>query len=133
MALIWLFRFLLTSLLGLVVAASLSGPHTLLGALALTPSDKLTHAAAFFLLAVLAVPAFPRARLSWISAAAVTLGFLLELAQGFTGRQVSAEDFLFNCAGTAAGIAPFAAARLRRGWISARGRRSGGQPRARKD
>ena len=109
----WAMRIAFLCVCFLVVMATLAGPRSFLGSLVLTPSDKLTHFLAFYVIALLGALSFPPRRL-WLSAAfAVTLGLCLELLQGFTGREPSIEDALFNMAGIATALVPFAAGRLR--------------------
>lgn len=109
---IWAMRTALLGVCVLVVMASLAGPRSFLGSLVLTPSDKLTHLLAFYVIALLSALSFPPRRL-WLSAAfAVTLGLCLEPLQGFTGREPSIADALFNMAGIAMALVPFAAGRL---------------------
>ena len=108
----WAMRTVLLGVSLFVVAATLSGPQSALGSLALTPSDKLTHFLAFYLIALLAAASRPSRRL-WLTAACVViLGLALELLQGFVGREPSLKDALFNLAGITMALVPFAAARL---------------------
>jgi VanZ family protein len=111
----WAMRTVLLGVSLFVVAATLSGPKSALGSLALTPSDKLTHFLAFYLIALLAAASLPSRRL-WLTAACVViLGLALEFLQGFVGREPSINDALFNIAGITMALVPFAAARLAQG------------------
>ncbi len=80
-----------------VVLASLPSPMALPG----NPSDKLLHALAFFVLALLAVFAFPRARVGILLLGLAALGGAIELIQGTpqVGREASWLDWLADLGG----------------------------------
>lgn len=86
-----------------VVLASLPSPIALPG----NPSDKLLHALAFFVLASLAVFAFPRARIGILLLGLGALGGAIELIQGTTqiGRQASWLDWLADLGGAGLALA----------------------------
>lgn len=108
----WSMRTALLSVCLFVVMATLAGPQSPLGSLALTPSDKLTHFLAFYVIALLAAVSFPSRRLLMSAVCTVTLGLSLEVLQGLTGREPSIKDALFNMAGIAMALVPFAAAHI---------------------
>jgi VanZ family protein len=92
--------------------ATLAAAVLVTGYLAVTPvaihelevvSDKLQHAAAFYVLAFLLDFALPRSRFGWRKAAAVLgYGALIEIVQYFLPwRDSSVLDFLADCAGVA--------------------------------
>lgn len=108
----WAMRTALLCVSLFVILATLSGPKSPLGSLALTPSDKLTHFMAFYLIALLGAVSFPSGRLLLTAACVLVLGLALELLQGLVGREPSIKDALFNVAGIAMALVPFAAARL---------------------
>ena len=110
--LVWATRAALLGVCLLVVMATLASPGSRLGSLVPSASDKLTHFLAFYVIALLGAVSFPARRLLLSAAFAVTLGFCLELLQGFTGREPSIRDGLFNMAGIVMALVPFAAARL---------------------
>ena len=80
-------------------------------------SDKLLHFITYFVLAAMGVTAF-RARRSALLAVLglIVLGGILEILQGFVGRQTSIADQLANTLGVLAGgtLARLVVERLRR-------------------
>jgi hypothetical protein len=99
--------------LGLFAFLALAPPGTEFGVFANSRDDKLGHFLAFFVLGPLAVAAFPRLRLVWMVILLAIAGAALEAGQGYSGREISAEDMAANLLGLAAGLFPLAAYRLR--------------------
>jgi VanZ family protein len=90
--------------LGLVIWGELTGtePHVLdlLGEV----NDKVLHFIAYFGLAAMAATGFKSRRAVLVaSLGLIVLGAVLEIVQGFTGRDMSFYDELANTAGVIAG------------------------------
>jgi hypothetical protein len=88
------------------------------------PWDKARHFIAFYILTVLALPAFPR---WWPLTIAVCLAFfggVIELIQGtvMVNRDRDVWDWLADLAGIAAAMAPLALGHLRRALVAVLGR-----------
>lgn len=85
------------------------------GASSLFPWDKLAHFAAFYVVTLLALPAFPRANLLVIAAGLLGLGVAIEFLQMLPGvnRDADWKDVVADGAGIAAALAPVTAWRLR--------------------
>ena len=80
-------------------------------------NDKLLHFIVYFVLAAIGVAAFRARRPALLAALGlIVLGGVLEILQGFVGRQTSFADQLANTLGVLAGglLARLAAERLRR-------------------
>lgn len=80
-------------------------------------NDKLLHFAAYFALGAMAAGALKERRpVVWACLGLMLLGGVLEIIQGFTGRDMSAYDELANMAGVVAGgvTARFSVEYLRR-------------------
>lgn len=92
-----------------VFLASLPNPTALPG----NPSDKLLHALAFFVLAILAIFAFPRTRIGILFLGLGVLGGAIELLQGTlqVGREASWLDWLADLGGAGFLLAIAGAAR----------------------
>jgi len=88
----------------LVIWGELAGPDPqVLGLLALF-NDKLLHFLAYFALAAMAAAAFRERRpVFFAGVALMVLGGVLEILQGFTGREVSVYDEIANVAGVLVG------------------------------
>jgi len=79
----------------------------------LVPWDKARHFLAFYMLTGLAVVGLPRVGLQWIVLAMLAYGALIEILQGFAGRDRSLADFLADAAGIAAVLVAMAAQQMR--------------------
>jgi VanZ family protein len=81
----------------------------------LLPWDKAEHFAAFFVLTVLCLVAFPKTRVLWLALALSAFGGAIELIQGlsFIGRDSEAGDWAADTLAVAAALTVLAAARLR--------------------
>src|SRR5690348_7921114 len=64
--------------------------------------DKVEHFGAYLMLTAWFTAAFPR-RWLWIAVAFAVLGGLVEILQGYTGRDPEWGDWLADCIGVAAG------------------------------
>lgn len=77
--------------------------------------DKLAHFVAFYVVTLLALPAFPRTRLVVIAAGLTVLGVAIEFLQMLpaVNRDSDVKDVVADAAGIAAALAPVLAWRLR--------------------
>ncbi|MBC6980489.1 VanZ family protein [Caulobacter sp. 17J80-11] len=77
--------------------------------------DKLAHFTAFYVVALLAIPAFPRASLAVIAVALTGLGVLIEVLQALPmiHRDSDVKDVVADVAGIAFALLPVLAWRLR--------------------
>lgn len=64
--------------------------------------DKLEHFGAYLLMTAWFIAAFPRKRW-WVALVFVALGGLIEILQGYTGRDPDWFDWFADCIGVAAG------------------------------
>ena len=75
--------------------------------------DKLAHATMFYGFTLLALVCLPWSRKGEIVLAVVAIGAASEIAQGFTGRDMSVFDWLADSAGALIAAAPVYVAQLR--------------------
>ena len=75
--------------------------------------DKLAHGTMFYGFTLLALICLPWSRKGDIVAAVIAIGAASEIAQGFTGRDMSVFDWLADAAGAIVAAAPVYVARLR--------------------
>jgi VanZ family protein len=94
-------QFLFYPTLAAVIWGELTGKEpAVVGAF----NDKFLHFMAYFALAAMAAAALKRRRpVVWACFGLMLLGGVLEIVQGFTGRDMSAYDELANMAGVVAG------------------------------
>lgn len=97
--LVWLYRL---ALFAAVVAISWLAFTSVSVRAAPISSDKLNHAAAFFVLAFLIDNAFPRVRFLRVKIwPLIVYGVLIEVIQRFVARDPSVLDVLADCTGIA--------------------------------
>jgi VanZ family protein len=65
--------------------------------------DKVEHFSAYLMLTAWFTAAFPR-RWLWVALVFAVLGGLIEILQGYTGRDPEWGDWLADCLGVAAGV-----------------------------
>lgn len=65
--------------------------------------DKVEHFGAYLLITAWFAAAYPR-RMRWFALAFAVLGGLIEILQGYTGRDAEWLDWAADCAGVAAGL-----------------------------
>lgn len=97
-----------------VIAALLMPATSFSGKSGLTPWDKADHFIAFYGLALIAIAAFPRLKLRYLTLIMAAVGFAIEGVQPLTGRDASLADGLANTFGILAVTAPVAISRWRR-------------------
>lgn len=76
-------------------------------------SDKTAHAAAFYVLSLGLFASLPRIRRTDLAFGVAAFAAATEVAQTFTGRSGSFEDFAANAAGIAIAVLPAMVERLR--------------------
>jgi VanZ family protein len=76
--------------------------------------DKAVHFTTFYVLELLALLAFPRARTLAPVVGLVLFGGAIEIVQGMVGRDASVWDLVADGLGVLAGLLPFAMARWAR-------------------
>lgn len=65
--------------------------------------DKVQHFAAFGLMTVIGMAAFPKRRTVWLVLGLTAYGGLIEIVQGYVGRDRNFGDFLADAGGVALG------------------------------
>ncbi len=75
--------------------------------------DKVAHATMFYGFTLLALVCLPWNRKAEIVLAVIAIGAASEIAQGFTGRDMSVFDWLADSAGAVVAAVPIYVARLR--------------------
>lgn len=90
---------------GTVCVVAMVGPFQSLEE-AVIPWDKAAHFIAFYILTALMYVAFPRRRRLDLTMMATLGGALIEIAQGFTGRDMGVGDMVANGLGAFAVLLP---------------------------
>jgi VanZ family protein len=90
------------ALVAFIVWGSLT-PHPPDMDISLPDFDKAEHFSAYLMLTAWFAAAFPR-RWLWVALVFAVLGGLIEILQGYTGRDPEWLDWVADCAGAAVGI-----------------------------